>query len=79
MSVGRDDRMLASEEAIEQFKAEMEIEDLLRSEEDDIPDDYPFDDEDPFEAAKSLLGILMDEISPENRKKKKKRWRQPGP
>jgi len=64
------DRMLASEEAIEQFKAEMEIEDLLRSEEDDIPDDYPFDDEDPFEAAKErLLGILLEEISPENKKK----------
>ena len=64
------DRMLASEEAIEQFKAEMEIEELLRSEEDNIPDDYPFDEEDPFEAAKErLLGILMDEISPENRKK----------
>ena len=64
------DRMLASEEAIEQFKAELEIEELLRSEEDNIPDDYPFDEEDPFEAAKErLLGILMDEISPENRKK----------
>jgi|GEM_PF-4102149 len=64
------DRMLASEESIEQFKAEMEVEELLRSEEDNIPDDYPFDDEDLFEAAKErLLGILMDEISPENRKK----------
>ena len=64
------DRMLASEEAIEQFRAEMEVEDLLKSEEDYIPEDLPFDEEDPFEAAKErLLGILMDEISPDNRKK----------
>jgi hypothetical protein len=53
------DRMLASEEAIEQFKAEMEIEELLRSEEDNIPDDYPFEEVDPFEAAKErCLGSL---------------------
>lgn len=66
------DRMLATEDAINQFRAEMEVESILNSDEDvDIEDVMaPYADDDPYEAAKErLLGILMDEISAENRKK----------
>ncbi|MEG1825387.1 MAG: hypothetical protein RR501_11495 [Cloacibacillus sp.] len=66
------DRMLASDEAIEAFKADREIDSALGSAEDgSMEKDYSaafdaFDDDDPYEAAKERMLVgLLGEMSPE--------------